>query len=112
MPGDVFQIRAPYLHFGGDDWPELQLLEDTPQVLLRDAIAIVGSVVEVVDAQLDRPLHHVPLFCRAAPHHEPRVPTAAKADFRDSQLGIPYLPIFHGRASSSLDHTPLTFLPL
>ena len=83
MPGNVSQVRIPYLHFGSNDRSELQLLEDTPEVLLRDAIPIVGSVVEVVDAQLDRPLHHAPLFCRATPHHEPRVPTTAKANFRD-----------------------------
>ena len=66
-------------------------------MLLRDAIAIVGGVVEVVDAQLDRPRHHVPLFLRATPHHEPSVATTAKANFRDPQLGVAYLPILHGR---------------
>jgi hypothetical protein len=83
MTGDVSQVRIPHLHFGGDDWSEFQLFQDTAQILLRYAIAIVGRVVEVVDAQLDCPLHHLPLFVRAAPHHEPRVPAAAKADFRD-----------------------------
>src|SRR4029453_15639456 len=52
VPGDVSQVRVPHLYFGGNDRSELQLLQDTSQVLLRDAIPVVRSVVEVVDSQL------------------------------------------------------------
>src|SRR6266849_1552321 len=97
MPGDVSQVCLPHLHLGGDHRSQLQLLEDTAQVLLRDAIAVVGGVIEVVDTQLDHPLHYASLFLSATPHHEPGVPTAPKANFRDPQLGVAYLPIFHGR---------------
>src|SRR5688572_167152 len=96
MAGNVAQIRLAHLDLRIDDGPGPQLAQNSPEILFRGAVAIIRSVVEVVDAELQRAPDDVALLGVAATHHEAGVAAAAESDFRDVQAGIARRSVPHG----------------
>jgi hypothetical protein len=104
--GDAADVVGSQPDLGADRYiGRLELLQDTPEILLRLAVAVLHCGVEIVDAGCNRARDGALLVGGVAADHQSAHRTAAKAEHRKLHSSAPERSQMHRRSSTCMHDT-------
>src|ERR1700734_302703 len=102
MAGHITEIAFADFNLGVENRTDTERLQRAAEMGFGDSITVVGRVVKVGNAELERAADNCELLVRTAPYHQARIAAAAEGDLRNDEAALADSPVLHVTAPEAL----------